>query len=184
MTAQADEIQGAGEILLRRRNETPADSAFRFDLFCRSRPPGEDFAFLDPSVRDILLRQQFQGQTAGYRAQFPRARHEILEIDERPIGRLIVERNAEALHIVDLAIMPEWRSRGIGARLLRNLVCEARAAGVLTRFHSFLHNVDGNRLFQRLGFTPVARTELQIVWELRGDAEFAAPPLGGAPARP
>ncbi len=181
MSAQADENESAGEILPRRRDETPADAAFRFALFCLSRPPGEDFAFLDPSVRDMLLRQQFQGQIAGYRAQFPQARHQILEIEQLPIGRVVVDLDADALQIVDLAIMPEWRCRGIGARLLRALVREARAAGVPARFHSFLHNVDGNRLFLRLGFAPIARTELQIVWELHGDAE---PAIRHAPARP
>lgn len=177
-----DESDFPGEIRLSRRNETPADVEFRFELFCRSRPPGEDFARLDPPLRDTLLRQQLLGQIAGYRAQFPQARYEILEMGGRPVGRLIVERGAEALHIVDLAIMPEWRSRGIGARLLRELAHEASMAHMPVRFHSFLHNEDGNRLFHRLDFIPIAHTELQILWESRGDAEPLPPPERHTPA--
>ncbi|MBU3886946.1 GNAT family N-acetyltransferase [Methylosinus sporium] len=179
-----DESDPTAEMRLGRRNETPADAAFRFELFCRSRPPGEEFGALDPSLRDMLLRQQFLAQIAGYHAQFPQARHEILEIGEEPVGRLVVERGVEALHIVDLAIMPQWRSRGIGARLLRELADEARIAHMPARFRSFLLNEDGNRLFQRLGFIPVARTELQIVWESRSGDEPLSPPEGRAPARP
>lgn len=160
---------------LRRRDEEPADTAFRYELFCQSRPIGEDFSFLDAAMRETLLRQQFHAQTAGYRADYPAARHEILEMEGRPIGRVVYERGPEAILIVDLAFLPEWRKHGLGARMLSEIGEEARAAGVAVRFHSFLTNVHANRLFLRLGFAPIAETELQILWERRAESESASP---------
>src|ERR1700737_2959105 len=48
--------------LVRRRPERAADGEFRFDLFCGSRPPGEDLAALDAPLRERLMRQQVFGQ--------------------------------------------------------------------------------------------------------------------------
>jgi hypothetical protein len=80
---------------LRRRTERASDEAFCFRLFCQSRSPGEDFSFLGPPLRDRLMRQQFAGQSASYRTQYPNARFEIVEWDASPIGRIITGRTPE-----------------------------------------------------------------------------------------
>ena len=67
------------------------------------------------------MRLQFQAQTTSYRAQFPAAQFDIIELDGRPIGRIIVDRNNARLLIVDQAIVPELRNRGIGTALMRSV---------------------------------------------------------------
>ena len=70
------------------RAEQDGDAAFLFALFCRSRAPGEDLAFFDPALREQLMRSQFIGQSASYRAAFPDARYEIVEQGARRLAEL------------------------------------------------------------------------------------------------
>jgi len=137
---------------LRLRPEREADESFRFTLFCCSRPPGEAFEFFDPNMREMLLRQQFHAQTMGYRAQYPGARFDIAELDGVPVGRLVVDRAPAALLIVDIALDPACRNRGLGEALMRDVIDEARAAGLPVRGSVFVSNPGCLRLCLRLGF--------------------------------
>jgi hypothetical protein len=119
--------------LVLRRPERAATDAFLFDLFCGSRAPGEDLSVLDAPLRERLMRQQFQGQAASYRENYPGARFEIVERDGAPIGRIVTARTPDALLIVDIALIASERRRGIGASLVNCFLVEARAAGLSVR---------------------------------------------------
>lgn len=152
---------------LHKRPETERDAEFRFELFCRSRAANEDFSFLDAVARQVLLRQQFVGRNASYRARFPDARWEIVELDGLPIGGVITDHAADAIVVVDLAILPEWRGIGIGSSLLGEICDTARAAGAAVRLSVFSSNVGALRLYRHLGFTPVAQSEIHLELEWR-----------------
>jgi hypothetical protein len=110
---------------LRLRPERDEDRDFRFDLFCRSRLPEWDLVQLDPHVREQLMQHQFHAQTVSYRQQFPFARFDIIELGDEPIGRIVVDRPSAMVHIVDQAIVPHLRNRGIGTAIMRALMAEA-----------------------------------------------------------
>jgi len=158
---------------LRKRDETASDTTFRFELFSRSRLPMEDLSFLEAAMRETLLRQQFQGQTLTYRAQYPDALFEIIEADERPIGRLVTQQGSDAFLVVDVAILPEWRGKGIGAHFLREICDAARARSFPVRLALSPFNVDAMRLYSRLGFSPVGQDEIQIFMEWRAPQDAA-----------
>jgi ribosomal protein S18 acetylase RimI-like enzyme len=149
------------------RLEQPSDDAFLFALFCQSRGPGENFAFLEPALREQLMRQQFIGQSAGYRAQYPNARFEILEQDQQTIGRVVVDETFEAMTIVDLALLPEWRGRGIGSYAINTILAEAREARKPVFLCVFASNTDALRLYRRLGFEICSASEIDICMEWR-----------------
>ena len=74
-------------------------------------------------------------------------------VDGEPAGRLYVARWKKELRIVDIALLPEHRGRGIGAELLRELLEEADAAGKPVTIHVEREN-PAMGLYQRLGFSP------------------------------
>jgi ribosomal protein S18 acetylase RimI-like enzyme len=153
-----------------RRPETAADAGFLFALFCVSRPPGADFAGLDAAMRDTLLRQQYAGQTATYRARYPQALFDIVHCDDAPIGRIVFDRGVAAFTLVDIALLPAWRGRGIGMALIAALCGAAREAGRPVRLSVSLGNPDARRLYQRLGFVVIAGsgTDVQLEWRPSG----------------
>src|SRR6185437_2544604 len=83
----------------------------------------------DP-VRRHLLEMQFRAMTEGYRSMFPGARYDVITLNEAPIGRLITDVTEGFFHIVHIALLPEWRNRGIGGALMASVLDEPRRRGM------------------------------------------------------
>ncbi len=66
-----------------------------------------------------IMEQQLHAQTQGYRLAYPSARLEIVTVDAAPVGRLATDRDAEAVRLIDIALIPEQRGQGIGEAILR-----------------------------------------------------------------
>jgi ribosomal protein S18 acetylase RimI-like enzyme len=147
------------------RPERDDDREFRYRLFCDSRQP--EFALLPPPVYQQIMAHQFHAQTAGYRGQFPQARFDIIELAGERIGRIVVDRPGTMMHIVDQAIVPLLRGRGIGTAIMRVLMDEAQAAGLPVRLEVASENDPAYRLYQRLGFVPIESAPLYMRLEWR-----------------
>jgi len=156
-----------GDALLRLRPEREDDQEFRFRLFCDSRPPELALLPLDRAAFEQLMRFQFRAQTVSYRGQFPGARFDIVELAGTPIGRIVVDRSADRLLIVDQALVPPMRNRGIGAAIMRALMDEAGTAGRPVRLTVASTNDPSMRLYRRLGFAPIATAPLYLELEWR-----------------
>jgi RimJ/RimL family protein N-acetyltransferase len=146
----------------------PEDDAFRFQLFCDSRLPEWYAVALDPAVRAQLMRHQFEGQTATYAARFPKARFDIIEMAGEPVGRIVVNRLGNMVHIVDHAIVPSLRNQGMGTAIMRALMDEAARAAQPVRLKVASSNDPSLRLYLRLGFVPIASIPAYIELEWRG----------------
>ena len=70
---------------------------------------------------------------------------------DREIGRLYVDRWADEICLMDIALLPEFRNRGIGGALMRDLLAEAEREGKLLSCHVEEAN-PAKRLYERLGF--------------------------------
>lgn len=149
-----------------RRLERAEDALFLFELFRDAHDAL--LAGLDPALRDVLLRQQCAGQTMTYRARYPRASFDIVEHDRTAIGRIVEDRASNAITIVDIALVASWRGRGIGTQLLRDCLAFADAVGLPARLRVGVGNSGARRLYERLGFAVVARTDVDLAMERPG----------------
>jgi RimJ/RimL family protein N-acetyltransferase len=152
--------------MLTLRPEREADRDFRFRLFCESRLPEWYAVALDPRVREALMQHQFAAQTTTYRQRFPRARFDIIELKGEPIGRIVVNRPGTTVHLVDHAIVPRLRNRGIGTAIMQALMDEARRARMPMRLKVASSNDPSMRLYLRLGFVPIeeAAAYIEMQW--------------------
>lgn len=143
-----------------RRKAVSGDDAFLFDLFRHVR--GEEFALigLPPAQLDMLFQMQFRAQNSGYRAQYPESDHEIVLVDGAAAGRIWVDRSSARFVLVDISLLPAYRNRGIGTRLLTELIEEARAAGAPLGCSVALTNQGSLRFHQRLGFAITGQDEV------------------------
>jgi ribosomal protein S18 acetylase RimI-like enzyme len=105
--------------------------------------------------REAFLRQQFTAQDAYWRQLRPRTRRYVVEVGGRGAGRLYVDRTAQEIRIVDIALLPEFRGAGVGTALLRGVLAEGEAAGLPVTIHVERGN-RARRLYGRLGFERVA----------------------------
>jgi ribosomal protein S18 acetylase RimI-like enzyme len=137
------------------RAATPDDNDFLLAVFASTR--GDELAGLawDPKQAEAFIRMQCSAQQQNYRASYPAAENKIIFIGDRRIGRMLVERSAGALLLVDIAVLPEYRNAGIGTALLQGLLSEAAGAAKPVRLHVLNHN-PAVRLYERLGFSRVA----------------------------
>ena len=109
-----------------------------------------------------FCRRQFAAQDAHYRKHYPTAQLSVIQQNGAPVGRLYVDRWEKEIRIMDIALLPEHRRRGIGTRLLRALQDEARAASKVLSIHVERFN-PALRLYERLGFK---RTSVDGVYYL------------------
>lgn len=148
------------------RLEVEADAPFRLALFRSSRGQGWDQIPLPPDMLTRIMDQQFHAQTQGYRAAYPDARLEIVTIDALPVGRLATYQGTDALHLIDIAMIPERRGQGIGGAILRTLKNQAAAAGTPVVLQVSRDNPAAQRLYHRQGFvmTSANDTHLTLRW--------------------
>ena len=139
------------------------DEAFLAALFCACRET--EFGLLPEIQRESLLRLQYEAQSRGYAKQFPHSEDFIIEFDGKAAGRLLLNRGANELRVVDIAVVPELRGQGIASAVLRSLNSEAREAGVPLTLSVWRDN-PALALYRRLGFRVQAEsaTHLQLEW--------------------
>jgi ribosomal protein S18 acetylase RimI-like enzyme len=155
--------------VLRLRPEREDDRDFRYRLFCASRP-AELAQVLPAAVLQQVMAHQFHAQTVSYRTDFPQARFDIIELAGAPIGRIVIDRPGTMVHIVDQAIVPALRSRGIGTAIMHALMDEAAAAGLPVRLTVASENDPSFRLYRRLGFVPIETIALYVRMEWHANA--------------
>jgi ribosomal protein S18 acetylase RimI-like enzyme len=102
--------------------------------------------------KEAFLQMQFNAQTKHYQIYYPNADYQIiLHEDNRPIGRLIVDRSKESILLMDIALFTEYRNTGIGTTLIKDLITEAAEQNKSIILHVEVFNRAMN-LYNRLGF--------------------------------
>lgn len=101
-----------------------------------------------------FLAQQFAAQSHHY-AGYVDTSFDVVVVDGRSAGRLIVGHWAEREHIADISLLPEFRGRGVGTALIGQVIATAERRGVRTTIQVDRTN-PAQRLYARLGFAPVA----------------------------
>lgn len=125
----------------------------------------------DDAQKGAFLAMQFDAQHRHYVEHYPGADFLIIEQLGRPIGRLYVDRGPYEIRLMDIALLPEHRGRGLGTRLIAMLLDEARAAGHVVRIHVEQFN-PALRLYERLGFKRLE--ERGVYWLMEWMPEPAA----------
>ncbi len=136
------------------RPANPADEGFLRLVYAESRREELDQVQWPPGQREAFLNSQFDAQDSHYKKHYPGAEFLIIEYDGQPAGRLYVRRSDPEIRIMDIAINPEFRRKGIGTTLLGQLTEEGRATARTVTIHVEKFN-PALRLYERLGFRAI-----------------------------
>ena len=147
----------------RLRPVVDADRPFLVDLYASIRAPELEHVPWDETMKRAFVEHQFAAQDVHYRQHYAGATLDVIEVDGEPAGRLYVHRGPSDIRIMDIALAPAFRGRGIGTTLLRALIGEAAASGRRLSIHVEMNN-PARSLYERLGFEPAGEHGVYLLY--------------------
>ncbi len=132
----------------------PGDKPFLCQLYASTREEEMAATPWSKEEKKRFLDFQFEAQYKFYAEQFPHGDFQIILLDGKPAGRLYIDRRADEIRLVDIALLPRHRRKGLGGRLMTGVLEEGRQAGKPVRIH-VEHNNPAMRLYKRLGFRQI-----------------------------
>ena len=151
------------------RSAVEADTPFLRHLYGTTREEELRLVPWTPEQKAAFLDMQFQAQAAHYTQFYPDCEFLVIELQSRPIGRLYVDRGENDIRITDIALLPEFRGRGIGRVLMEEILVEARETGRRVTIY-VEHDNPARHLYDRLGFRHVDTNGVYHLMEWCPDA--------------
>ena len=146
------------------RPVTEADTDFLLKVYESGREHELSLVQWMPEQREQFVRHQYAAQILHYQTQFPDAVHSVIEYDGVPAGRIYVQRSADQIQILDLAILSDHRGKGISTPVIRGLQDEAADGKKPLRIH-----VDTSGpfidIFRKFGFADGGGDEVSRLME-------------------
>ena len=141
-----------------RRLARSDDQSFLRELFATDRAPIFLAAGLASDMVAALIDSQYEAQRRSFGLHHPDAIDEIVELNGRSAGRLLVDRQPHRVHLVDIALKPEYRGCGVGTGLVQTVI---DAADHPIELEVAVAN-PAVSLYSRLGFVPIDTQGMHI----------------------
>jgi ribosomal protein S18 acetylase RimI-like enzyme len=129
-----------------------------------------DIPRLAEATRDELsaaqLENRWREQEAGYRELF------VAELEGKAVGNVSLHVDSlrpPSTHLFALEVATDMRGRGIGSRLVRFVLDEARRRGSVRVFLEVRADNPARRLYHRLGFRRVGPEFTNGWWRYKDD---------------
>ncbi|HYN14458.1 MAG TPA: GNAT family N-acetyltransferase [Terriglobales bacterium] len=151
------------------------DLDFLFQLYASTRLEEVSSFGWDERQLAGFMRMQFTARERAYASAYSGAERSLILYDGQRVGAIIVQRQEREIRLIDIALLPEARSRGIGTVLIVDLIRECRRANKPLRLQVAKSNRAGS-LYRRLGFIKTGEDAMY------DQMEFA--PLTGDESKP
>ncbi len=131
------------------------DELFLYQVYWHTREA--ELALVDwtDEQKAAFVQMQFVAQHEYYQQNYRDTSWDIILVDGVPAGRLYVARWGQEIRIVDIALIPAFRNRGMGTALLQSLQDEAAQVHKPLSIHVEQFN-PAQHLYERLGFQRIA----------------------------
>jgi len=146
------------------RPMTSEDDLFVHDLIVHLVSDELGAATWPEALRRQLLEIQYQARIRGIAENFPAAAQEILLHDGLRAGWAVVDRNGAEIRLVDIAVTPASRGKGIATARIGALLAESDRVGKPVRLSVVTTN-PALALYQRLGFHPTGGDGMRLFLE-------------------
>lgn len=162
MTQEKHAVEAAPHIALRAAKT--ADQEFLLQVYASTREQEMRSWGWPAAQQTQFLQMQFAARSRGYAATYPATRESIVLVNGEPAGYFLVFRGGLEFRLVDIALLPQFRSCGIGRSLISELISESNAANLPLRL-SVQRSNSALRLYERLGFIARGGEELHCEME-------------------
>lgn len=139
---------------------TPKDTPFLMEVYASTREAEMGrVPFWTDLMKKEFLNSQFKAQHEHYQKNYVGADFWVIEFENKTIGRLYLDWNfqGKGMRIIDISILPEYRNRGFGQAIFKDLMNRAADLGRPLTIHVEAFNPAKN-LYTRLGFETINET--------------------------
>jgi ribosomal protein S18 acetylase RimI-like enzyme len=133
----------------------PGDQPFLLQVYASTRSDELALTNWSNEQKEQFVRMQFEAQKKFYEENYAGAEFLVILFQNQPAGRLYLHRHPGEIRVMDIALLPEFRRKGIGSFLFHQLFAEARAASKPVGIHVEIFN-PALRLYEKLGFRKMA----------------------------
>ena len=146
------------------RDTGPDDDDFLLEVYASTRAEEMALTPWTEEQKRAFSEMQFRAQDSYYRERFPNAHYSVILENGERVGRSYVLREKAMISILDLAVLPPYRKRGIGTFLMRELMNEAARSESVVQIYveTFSPSLP---LFERLGFSRVKEEGVNFLLE-------------------
>jgi ribosomal protein S18 acetylase RimI-like enzyme len=128
-----------------------SDTSFLYQVYASTRIDEMLLSGWSKSQIDWFLEMQFNLQHTQWQQCYPDAAFDLILLDDTPVGRFYIDRRETEIRIVDIAILPQFRGRGIGTFFLSEIINEGKGKGLPVSLHVEKNN-PARSLYERMGF--------------------------------
>lgn len=142
---------------------------FLLDLYSTSRSHEvAGFGWDPPAIRSFLSTQ-FDAREKVYKLQFPHAEDRVISVGSVKAGRIFVDRSPSDIHLIDIAILPEFRMQGIATALIMSLLSEARERSCPVSLKVDKSSNDAISVYRKTGFKITSESQLMLEMKWMAD---------------
>ncbi len=101
------------------------DMAFLLTLYSSTRWQEVQQAPWSDQQRLDFLKQQFEAQHTHYQSHYQNADYLVIKQSQENIGRIYIDRDETSICLIDIALLPEFKYKGMGTKILKVIIQEA-----------------------------------------------------------
>jgi ribosomal protein S18 acetylase RimI-like enzyme len=133
------------------RPTEPDDRDFLLSVYGSTRAEELSLVRWTDADKAAFIASQFEAQDTYYRQMYPDAQFLVVRVEGKRVGRLYLARIEDEFRVIDIALLPAHRRRGIGSALMASIAGLADREGRSVTLHVEPWN-PAKRLYERLGF--------------------------------
>lgn len=102
-----------------------------------------------------------------FKKDFESGQIQIIRTFNQSVGYLHLNQENDALHIVNILILPEFQNQKLGSAIIKDLATQSRTSGQLLRLGVFKVNTRAKSLYDSFGFQTYEETETHYLMQLK-----------------
>jgi ribosomal protein S18 acetylase RimI-like enzyme len=139
---------------------TESDSGFFMELFGEIKSSELLLNTWPEQIRHQMITMQFQAFEQSIITEFPGSIDFLILFNSVKAGRLQINKDEKEIRIINISLLPAFRNKGIGSKILNNIIIEASHTPVFLEVDK---TNPAQKLYSRLGFKIVQQNEIKYL---------------------